>query len=65
MNSADNFLPGINTEEIFKRTRGKVVNVAVTSGKNSAFLPRGLTVKEKAAGLAYNRAESMIKLDKA
>ena len=65
MSSADNFLPGINTEEIFKRTRGKVVNVTAAGGKNSKYLPRGLTVKEKAAGIAYNRAESMIKLDKA
>ena len=34
MSSADNFLPGINTEEIFKRTRGKVVNVTAAGGKN-------------------------------
>lgn len=65
MSGADDFLPGINSEEIFKRTRGKVVNVAALGGKKSGYLPRGLTVKEKAAGIAYNRTESMVKLDKA
>lgn len=65
MSGADDFLPGINIEEIFKRTRGKVVNVAASVDKKSGHLPRGLTIKEKAAGIAYNRTESMVKLDKA
>ena len=64
--AAESFLPPLKEEEIFKRTRGKVANVGGCSyASKLTYLPKGLSVKEKAAGIAYNRAESMVKLDKA
>ncbi|WP_281756839.1 relaxase/mobilization nuclease domain-containing protein [Succinatimonas hippei] len=64
--AAESFLPPLKAEEIFKRTRGKVANVGGCSyASKLTYLPKGLSVKEKAAGIAYNRAESMVKLDKA
>lgn len=64
--AADSFLPPLKEEEIFKRTRGKVANVGGSSYTSGlTYLPKGLSVKEKTAGIAYNRAESMVKLDKA
>ena len=64
--AAESFLPPLKEEEIFKRTRGKVANIGGSRyASGLTYLPKGLSVKEKAAGIAYNRAESMVKLDKA
>lgn len=69
MSKADNFLPSIKADEIFKRTRGRVAKIESAKGGKGRARPwqaaRTLTAREKAVGIAYGKKETVVKFDKA